>query len=199
MFNIEQVQIVDGQFVRPRMEINYPIIQGLPNPFIQNRLNGIIRRTVSTMIRQQGFGPETMQMLGTYEVTLNQDDLLSLYLENYKYNFRAAHGLTIRKSLTMDTGTGRVYRLADLFLPGVNYVGRLSEIVQEQILERDIPLIVEFTGISPNQAYYLTPTELVLYFQLYEIAPYSAGIVEFPIPYTQIGDILLPTGPISRL
>ena len=34
---------------------------------------------------------------------------------------------------------------------------------------------------SDNQKFYLDDSKIVIYFDLYEIAPYAAGIPEFPI------------------
>ena len=48
-----------------------------------------------------------------------------------------------------------------------------------------------FKGIGDNVQYYLTKDDIVIFFQLYEIAPYSAGIPEFKIPYSVFKDELI--------
>ena len=40
----------------------------------------------------------------------------------------------------------------------------------------------EFKGISENQSFYIEGDNLVIYYQLYDIAPYAFGIPEFKIP-----------------
>ena len=39
-----------------------------------------------------------------------------------------------------------------------------------------------FNGINENQNFYIKNKKLVIYFELYEIAPYASGISEFVIP-----------------
>ena len=52
--------------------------------------------------------------------------------------------------------------------------------------EKDINDIYEFYGIKDNQKFYLEDKRIVIYFDLYDIAPYAAGIPEFPIPIDNI-------------
>jgi hypothetical protein len=40
-----------------------------------------------------------------------------------------------------------------------------------------------------EQSFYLTPEEVVIYYQQYEIAPYSSGIQQFTIPFTRGGAV----------
>ena len=39
-----------------------------------------------------------------------------------------------------------------------------------------------FNGINENQSFYIKNKKLIIYFGLYEIAPYASGISEFVIP-----------------
>ena len=41
---------------------------------------------------------------------------------------------------------------------------------------------IVFKGISENQGFYISSGNIVIYFQVYEIAPYVTGIPEFYIP-----------------
>ena len=98
--------------------------------------------------------------------------------------------MTVLKSVTFDVNTGRIYRLEDLFKENVDYVKPLSDIIKRQIQERNIPLIVGFTAIKPDQDFYIQNRTLMIYFQLYELAPYVYGFVTFPIPTREIEDII---------
>ena len=48
-----------------------------------------------------------------------------------------------------------------------------------------------FKGVNENQAYYLNRDGIIVYFQQYEIAPYSSGIREFKIPYGELKEGLI--------
>lgn len=196
------VEIVDGQITEPMIDVKYPVAVNMNIPVVQNRINRSTRQLAVDMISEQldAWSEDLIPAIsGTYEVPLNESDLISTKLENYGFPEGAAHGLTIAHSKTFDARTGYVYALSDLFRSGVDYVAILSDIIEKQIEEEDLPTTAPFPGISPNQDYYLTQTELVIYFQAYEFTPGSVGIPYFPIPFEEIRRIICPRGPIGRL
>lgn len=188
--------------IKPRLQIRYPQLTGLPNRKAQSIMNDRIMQMVYQLIRDQGYVQDpTKEMKGTYEIALNGSGLVSIVFQNYAYAQGAAHGVTVQKSLTMDLWDGREYRFADLFREDSGYKPKIDEILRKQIEEKEVP-IFEFTpfkGVGPNQDYYLTPTELVVYYQLYEYTPYAYGFPTFPIPLSELSDIADPNGPIARL
>ena len=56
--------------------------------------------------------------------------------------------------------------------------------------EKYIDKIYEFHGIKENQKFYLQDGKIVIFFDLYDIAPYVAGIPEFPINKEIISNLL---------
>jgi hypothetical protein len=115
------------------------------------------------------------------------------------YHYHAAHGMTVIKSLTFDLQKGKLVALKDLFKPGSGYVKRISELIKVQIKERNIPLLVDFTAIKPDQDFYIADKALVVYFQLYEITPYAYGFPMFPISVYDLQDIIDENGPLGRM
>ncbi|HOL11213.1 MAG TPA: RsiV family protein, partial [Bacillota bacterium] len=75
----------------------------------------------------------------------------------------------------------------------------INQIVQEQIIEQQIPMLTPYEGVGPDQEYYLTPDSLVIYYQPYVYTPGAYGVLEFTIPYTQISGIVCPVGPIGEI
>lgn len=71
--------------------------------------------------------------------------------------------------------------------------------IREQIKERDIPLINEFTAIRPNQDFYVADKTIVIYFQLYELTPYVYGFPMFPVSLYELQEIIDEKGPLGRL
>ncbi|MBU5438934.1 DUF3298 and DUF4163 domain-containing protein [Tissierella sp. MSJ-40] len=182
-----------------RLVVYYPKIGGLPNIEIQNKINNTILNNVYDQIIQQGYyeNPET-EITGLWELKNNDKGILSLTLINYSYS-GGAHGNTIVKALTFNIETGSTYQLSDLFKPGANYIKVLSEEVEDQIEERDIPTLEKFTSIKPNQDFYIADLCLVIFFQVYEITPYVVGIPYFPISIYEIEDIIDEKGPLGRM
>lgn len=126
-----------------------------------------------------------------YEAAFNQDCLLSLYRDQYEYT-GGAHGQTVRASDTWSLRTGERLPLSAYFPPGTDY----RRLVLEQILKQADANMAQNPGIyfedyrtlivkyfNP-ESYYLTPEGLAVYYQQYDIGPYSSGIIVFPILYT---------------
>lgn len=193
------VGVSTQQVIEPRLELYYPIISGIEDTAVQQRINLAIQNLVRRMLIDQGFysNPRT-QITASYELKNNQRGILSLSLNNYAFA-GGAHGLTVIKSLTFDINTGHVYSLSDLFRPLSDYREVLFRIIERQISLRDIPVINEFTGIKPEQDYYIADKILVIYYQLYDLTPYVYGFPEFPITVYRIENIIDLKGPLGRM
>ena len=177
------------------LDIDYPQVTRLMNLNVQKIINRTIINTVYMLIQEQGFYEE---MDGTYELKNNDKGVLSIVLINYSFA-GGAHGNTIAKALNFDIETGHVYTLPELFKPNSNYVKKISDIIKVQIKARDIPTLGDFTEINPNQDFYIADRSLVIFFQLYEITPYYAGIPYFPISIYELEDIINENGPLQRM
>ncbi|WP_170311538.1 DUF3298 and DUF4163 domain-containing protein [Vallitalea okinawensis] len=121
----------------------------------------------------------------TFVIHLISPTVLSMTIDYYQFK-GGAHGYTKRKAYNYNLMTGDSFFLIDLFDKGYNYRrvinGAISDAINEHPEEyyqgRD-----SFITINPNQSFYLEPDSLVIYFDLYQIAPYVKGIPEFRIPY----------------
>lgn len=194
---INTVNIGNG----PDIQVFYPQISKMSNLLLQRMINQkLVQQTQELIDKQVGNMPSTVkEMLGYYEIKNNQRDVLSISQSNYTYHDRAAHGMTFIYSQTFDLEKGKLCKLKDLFKPGSDYVKRLSELVKEQIVARDIFLLNEFTGIKPDQDFYIADKTIVIYFQLYELTPYVYGFPMFPISVYDLQEIIPETGPLARL
>lgn len=175
-----------------------PRVAGLRYARVEQRINRTITQRIRGLLLSQGYGRPGVSVWTEQQITLNDQGVLSLWYDVYAYPERAAHGLTVRTSFNFSLLTGRLYRLSDLFLPTSDYIARLSAIIKQQIEQQGIPLIKEFQQISPNESFFMTREELVIYFQTYQYTPYYVGIPEFRIPYTEIAGLLSPQGPAYR-
>lgn len=124
-------------------------------------------------------------MFADYKVKLNDQRYLSVLQSIYTYS-GGAHGTTIRYSLTLDKKTGEPVSLRDLFDSDA-YLYTLNEYAAQQ--NKDIYLY-EPVKITGQENFYLTDSELVIYYQQYEIAPYAAGFVEYRFPYTVLQSVM---------
>ncbi|KUO77619.1 MAG: hypothetical protein APF77_19900 [Clostridia bacterium BRH_c25] len=178
--------------------IDYPVVKGMESPTAQHRINRAVVSLVDTIMREQGYYKnQKLEMLGWYEIKTNERGILSMTIGNYSFIYPSAHGMTIVKALTFELKSGDAVELNSLFKPEADYVKVLSDIVDQQIKDRDIELLDEFKGIRPDQDFYIADKSLVLFFQLYEITPYYMGLQYFPISVYQIQDIITEEGPLG--
>lgn len=191
------VQIIINRKTMQNFDVSIPIITDGAPPSAMWVMNNSIISLVYQLIKEQGYyeDPVKPQVKGDFEIKTNERGVLSLNIINYTYHYHAAHGLTIIKSLTFDISTGKNYQLSELFKPGSDYIGRINAKIQQQIKERDIPLLGNFKGISPEQDYYLADKSIVVYFQLYDLTPYVYGFPMFPISLYELQDIILENSP----
>lgn len=193
------VVIKTGKIKKERLDVQYPIVEGLPDRTVKQYINSVIMAVVSSLIVKSGYNENPMtEVTGRYEIRTNRNGILSLSIEIYWFS-GGAHGMTVLESLTFDVSTGQLFRLRDLFKENAKYVKHLTEIVKRQIQKKNIPVIVDFTSIDPDQYFYLGNNALVLYFQLYELAPYAYGFPRFHILTKEIADIIRENGPLDVL
>jgi len=190
------VKVKSKHMVWPRLDIYYSVVRRLGNTDVEEAINQRILETVHEMVRDLGYYENSMTTItGYYEIKTNERDVLSLVLNVFGYS-GGAHGITLLRGLTFNVETGKSYSLAELFKPESDYVRRLSAIVDAQIRMRDVTLLGEFTGIRPDQDYYVADKALVIFFQLYEISPYAYGFPMFPISVYDLADIIDENGPL---
>lgn len=183
----------------PKVKIYYPVIYGMENQNVQHKMNHAIIFTFNQLLIEQNYGsPELVEMVANFEIKNNQRGILSLNLIVYSFT-GGAHGMTIVKSLTFDTKSGKTYTLNDLFKAGSDYIKEISTIIQKDIKRWNIQLLDEFKGIRPDQDFYIADTSLVVYFQLYEISPYVQGFPYFPIPILDLANSIKPESPLDTM
>lgn len=136
---------------------------------------------------ENGYPVRVFEALTVYKLTYKRACIISLYFDKYEYT-GGAHGNTIRSSQTWNLQKGSKVRLEQLFGCGLNYKVYILRLVKSQIeMEPDIyfedyeKLLVETFN---EESFYCTYEGIVVYYQQYDIAPYSSGIREFLIPYT---------------
>lgn len=124
-----------------------------------------------------------------YKITYNQKCITSLYIESYTY-MGGAHGETKRTSDTWSFKTGTRLDLNDVYPLDPGALDQLKDGIRQQITKRlkenpgsyfDDYAELLHQSFNP-QSFYLLPGHFAIYYQQYEIAPYSTGLPEFIFP-----------------
>lgn len=123
----------------------------------------------------------------SFNLTYKSGSLLSMYFDKYEYT-GGSHGNTIRTSQTWNLQACSKVRLKQLFNYSFNYKEYILKQVKKQIENEkeyyfdDYEKLIEQTFNENN--FYCTKEGVVIYYQQYDIAPYSSGVREFLIPYS---------------
>ena len=114
-----------------------------------------------------------------YEVKKSNNKVLSMLIKYYKYS-GGAHGTYEYIPYNVDLTSGGIFTLKK----------QIIQLNKEQNLPKNSTQLYAFNEIKDNQKFYIVDDTIVIFFDLYDIAPYVAGIPEFPINKEIISNLL---------
>ncbi|WP_326907220.1 DUF3298 and DUF4163 domain-containing protein [Sedimentibacter sp. MB31-C6] len=193
------------------LSIKYPIITIKNNKMSEWLINNQIAMIVNDYMRyvyylyyqairfyyesqENNFPFNSFSAYMEYTITYNENCFLSSYVDKYEFT-GGAHGSTDRSSYTWDLCSGKQIFFNDIFKLETDYRLLLTDELIRQanynIQQNPGIYFEDYKGLiirnfNPH-SFYLTRQGLTIYYQQYEIAPYSTGIVEFTVPYNTIG------------
>lgn len=138
--------------------------------------------------KSNGYPVMVYEVILDYTITYNQNSIVSLYSDEYIYS-GGAHGNTTRSSQNWNIIFAMQFSLNDLFNNNCNYVlGILKNInsqIEQQIADGTNQYFENYCSLVLNTIdlnnFYLNPGYITIFFQQYDIAPYSSGIPTFDI------------------
>lgn len=137
---------------------------------------------------ENGFPVMVFEVDRNFKVTYNKKAIVSLYTNEYIFS-GGAHGITMRESQNWDLRLGEQIELWQLYPNNPYFILDILKQINGQI-EKQIEsgsndyfdnycqLVLE--TFKP-ESFHLEKNNLVIYFQQYDIAPYSSGIPTFKI------------------
>ncbi len=130
----------------------------------------------------------------TLDIKYNDNDFLSVVEEENMFT-GGAHGIMVRNSSNIDFGNKKQIYLNDLF-ETEGYENVLNRMIDE-LMQKKSEDYTELWKVPRIQAehqynFYITDTDLVIYFQPYELSYYARGFIEFPLSLTELRGYLKP-------
>lgn len=185
--------------------VTIPYIYGLENLPTEDFINEKIMRDLRPFIRDlsawaeeaeaeeaeadsknEGWDFREYQIYTDYEIYHTDGELLSFTIDYYQYT-GGAHGMTFRHSYNYNLKTGKELALNDLFKNQFDYSPIILTKINEKISEEpDLYFVESIDYLEPDVNFYVTEEKMVIYFPLYEIAPYCVGFPGFEIPLEQL-------------
>lgn len=191
------------------VDIKIPVIAGLEDSNIQSKLNMSFEKAAADFKNEMGqraregfeeaktynYPFNLYQAFIEYKVTYNSDNILSIPITYYSY-LGGAHGTTDIFSRNINLKTGKDINIKDMFREGINYTDIIKQEVIKQIkLQPELYFEEAVKTVEESKEeflFYIEDGNIVVYYPLYSIAPYAAGIREFKIPFEIFKDKINP-------
>jgi len=149
--------------------------------------------TISQMAKEDKLALEEMNSarpffqysaFSRHEVKYNKDGILSLVQTFYTYT-GGAHGMTLLDAVNLDLVNQKELTLADILPELERQKAVILAEINRQIAIDPSQYFMDYLPVDylNEDNFYLTEEGLVIFYQLYEIAPYASGIQEFVIPW----------------
>jgi hypothetical protein len=181
----------DERLIRFNVDVE-EIITALENSF---------RTDALAIPNDPNFGPNQSTLEIQYLATYLERGVISIYFDISYYMSGAAHPNGYSIVLNYDLLAGAQINLADLFLPGSDYLQPLSQYCTTTLANQRR---LEFPdGALPNNVNYkswnITPTGLRITFDPYQVGPYAMGFQVVDVPFVELGSIFRSDGAIGRV
>lgn len=129
------------------------------------------------------------EIIKEYAVTYNYNNIISIYSDEYIFE-GGAHGNTLRYSQNWNLQQGRMIELSELYKRNPNYVSEILKEINNQIkdnIQKGKNIYFEdpcclTSAMFRVENYYLYGEFIAIFYQQYDIAPYSSGIQVFYMP-----------------
>ena len=137
-----------------------------------------------------------------YSVVMYDEKGISVCLDIYPY-LGGAHGMLYFETINFDLEKKSLIEMGELFVAGYDYLSIISEYCRENLTKQ-----MNDSGFEPDKQwledgtdpdyidnftnFLVTPSELIIKFPAYQVAPYAAGDFTVNIPYEEFEDNLNP-------
>ena len=138
-----------------------------------------------------------------YTVVFQNGELWSLKFDFMGYADGAAHPYHYSITFNYDLEHGKKLSLDGLFRPDSDYLEAVSSYCIFDLSKRDIGFYGGFEqGAEPTPENYrnwnITPNGLMITFDEYQVAPYTAGAQTVIVPYEELQKVIDAKGPLKR-
>lgn len=183
---------------------NYTIGQRVFNLYNQNFINNFKKYILTDLYKSaietykynkaNGFPIMVYEIVLNCNITENYKNIVSLFSDQYIFT-GGTHGDTTRIAQNWDLAVGRQFDLSNMFPQNPYYIIDILKEINKQIQEQiekeganiyfdDYCQLILDTFNLKN--FYITSKYINVFFQHYDIAPYSTGIPTFKIDINKI-------------
>jgi len=211
-------RLIDKRFFEENLEekylidVSYPQFQSAAAGELNESINKIIyeQKVLSTITdfkdeissyQDEDFAYNYFLTID-YSVVMYDENGISVCLDIYPY-LGGAHGMLYFETINFDLEKMSLVELEELFVAGYDYLSIISEYCRENLTKQ-----INDRGFEPDKQwledgtdpdymnnftnFLVTPSELIIKFLAYQVAPYAAGPFTVNIPYEEFEGNLNP-------
>jgi len=200
------------------IDVQYPHLSGFSDAYIQDTVNKNIKNSMELIISD--FKNRDAEMthykeapkstfFARYEVSLLSKNIFSFRENISEYSSGSAHPNSYTQTFGYNLDSGKSISLQSLFSQNSDYLQKISHICISSLLsnlgEDDKQFMEEWikngAGAKEEnfQNFLFSESGIVFIFDPYQVGPYAMGSQEVTIPYSELRDIGVVEGVISRL
>ena len=185
------------------VNMHYPQIKFMKDTIRQRKLNSLIADSVYANLKEfkkllvdpENTDLKTKNLRNKYAVEdsvyIFNKRLFSFYTKNTYYNAGAAHPNSSFTTFNIDMETSSMIQLHEIFRMDADYLNILAQEATDILMNDSTASENLFTdNIEPDLDYFqnflLTDNGILLIFETYSIAPYSAGPQYVLVPYINL-------------
>lgn len=135
---------------------------------------------------ENNFPIRAFEAMQVFKVTCLCGCIISLWFDRYEFT-GGAHGNTVRTAQTWNLQSCVTLKLSELALCPSDYMTCVLTQIEKQIEENPNIYFENYRELIAQNfnkdSFYCTSEGIVVYYQQYDIAPYSSGIPQFLLPY----------------
>lgn len=191
-YTIEYPQIINSQYILGQRNFNtynLKIVNDLKQYIFTELYSSA--KDIYKYNKENDYPIMVFEVYVSCNITENYNNIVSLYTDKYIFE-GGAHGTTIRTSQNWDLAVGMQFDLSRLFPNNQYYIINILKEINKQIKEQIekegeniyfkdyCQLVLENFNLKN---FYMFPNYFEVFFQQYDIAPYSTGIPTFKIKY----------------
>lgn len=205
---LQPVNIIDKKLdtknISGDVSILIPQFQNLSDAKFQGELNKDIENKAQLKLEEYNKGLKDSKGIDSAakDATLKIDYqvkshgyITSVIVNTYSITPGQANGEITRDIYNLNTEKNKLDKLNDLFKPNTNYKEVINKDIKNEISKNKDDYFTDenaFKSIDENTKFFVNNTgDIVITYDLYEIAPRSTGMPEFIIPSSDVKNILI--------
>ena len=164
------------------------------NSLISTEVEEVKNKYAQIIANPEENGGEDITISMTFDVFKNDSGIVSVLLKENDY-LGGAHEEIVYKAINYELNGGNVLTLGDiLVVDKETYVPFIKSFVLNKMREKPENYFSTddnaLDDAFDESQFYITNKGIVVYFQVYDIAPYSEGLPTFEMTYTDLAELM---------